>query len=139
MPGDINFKITGAREMEKLLLQLGPRVANKVGQKAVNAGARVIAKEAKNLVPVRTGALRKGITVIVGKARKMSERVAIVTVKGTAGWRAHLTEYGADGSPKKPFLRPALDKRAGEALNKMGEVLAEGIEREAAAMAKPSK
>ena len=50
---------TGGKELERALRDLGNVVASRLGSNSVRAGARVIAASAKQLVPVRTGALRQ--------------------------------------------------------------------------------
>jgi HK97 gp10 family phage protein len=112
----IKFEITGAKEMEAALKQLGVAVANKLGMSAVEAGARVIAKEAKRLAPVHTGrlvrqGLRKGEERAPGTFKKSigfvpdnkgkpagtrSVKIGAVTSKdGEAHGRlSHLLEFG---------------------------------------------
>lgn len=134
----IEFTIDGAAEMERLLKDLGPVVASSVGDKAVLAGAKPIVDEAKRLVPVRTGALQKSIKAQVERRRKADdERVALIGFERPTSAIAHLVEFGTVHSAAHPFMRPAMDAKAGEALEEMGRVLGEGIEREAVKMAKP--
>lgn len=137
MVGTINFDIKGAAEMERLLKELGPRVASRVGDQALRAATKPIIAEAKRLVPVRTGKLRDSIISRVERKRKDdSERVVLIGFKPPASRRAHLTEFGTSKSAAKPFMRPALDAKAGEALNEMGRVMARGLTREAEKMAR---
>lgn len=136
MVGEFTFKIEGARELEKLLKELGSQLASKVGDQAVRAAARIVADEARRLVPVRTGDLRDSIAVKIERRSKgADERVAIVGQKRPGSSLAHLTEFGTSKAPAQPFMRPALDAKADEALNEMGKVLGRGIEREAQRLA----
>lgn len=138
----ITTRIEGAAEMERLLKELGPEVANKVGRQAVRAGARAIAEEAKRLVPVDTGALRDSIVVKTlgeGEGFREAKVQAVIGFEKPASRRAHLTEFGTARAAARPFLRPAMDSKAGEALDEMGRVLAKGITREAEKMARPGK
>lgn len=132
------FSIKGAKEMEALLKVLGPNVARRVGQQAALAGAKVIAAEAKRLVPVRTGELQASIVAVADKENdKWQERVgAVIGFLKPASWRAHFTEFGTSNSAAHPFVRPAMDARAGDALDAMGKVMAKGIDREATKLAK---
>jgi HK97 gp10 family phage protein len=133
-----DFSIRGAKEMERLLKELGPNLAAKVGDQALRAGAKPIIEEAKRLVPVKSGALRDSITVATERKRNAdNQRMVLIGFKKPHSRRAHLTEFGTVHSVAKPFMRPALDGKAGEALNEMGRVLAKGIEREAKKLAKP--
>lgn len=136
MAGRIDFKLEGAKEMERLLRELGPRVAGRVGQRAVRAGAAPIVAEAKRLVPVRTGALRDAITSAPGRRRGQDERVMLIGIAPPTSRRAHLTEFGTIHSAAHPFLRPALDSQVAAALEAMGRELASGLTREAEKLAK---
>jgi HK97 gp10 family phage protein len=137
MVGKVEFTIKGAKEMEALLKKLGPVLASKIGDQALRAGAKVIVAEAKRLVPVRTGALRDSITIMVRKPRNDKQRIVLMGFKRTASWRAHFVEFGTSHSAAKPFMRPAMDSKVGEALEEMGKVMARGLAREAAKLAKP--
>lgn len=137
MPGTVKFDIQGAREMERLLKELGPRTAAKVGDQAVRAGLKPILREAQRLVPVRSGDLRDAMVIRTEKRRRADdERVAVLAFKSPTSRRAHLTEFGTRHAPAKPFVRPAMDSKAGEALDEMGKVLGRGITREAEKLAK---
>jgi HK97 gp10 family phage protein len=137
MVGRIDFDIKGADEMERLLKELGPKVAARVGDQALRAGARPIVAEAKRLVHKRTGELRKSITARIERKRKDDdERVVLIGFKAPASRRAHLEEFGTAHSRAHPFMRPAMDSKAGEALDEIGRVMAKGITREAAKLAK---
>ena len=134
----VDFDIKGAAEMERLLKELGPQVASKVGDQSLRAAAKPIVAEAKRLVHVRTGKLRDSITAVVERKRKgANERVVLIGFKPPVSRRAHLEEFGTSKQAAHPFMRPALDAKAGEALNEMGRVMAKGITREAEKLAKP--
>lgn len=135
MPGIINIELLGADEMERVLTELGS-VATRIGDNAVRAGMKVIATEAKRLVPRDTGALGDSITVVIDRGSEDGERVALLGFERPHSARAHLTEYGTSRSRAQPFVRPALDSKANEALEKMGASLARGINREAKKLAK---
>ena len=96
--------------------------------------------EAKRLVPVRTGALKRSITTAVERRRKgQAERVVVIGFKKPHSRRAHLEEFGTRHSAAHPFMRPALDTKANEALSEMGDELAKGIADEAAKLARPAR
>lgn len=129
MVGKVTFEIQGAKEMEALLKDLGPKVATRLGDKALRAAARPIIKEAKRLVPVRTGQLKRSIVAAKGN-NKQTEREVLIGFKPPVSRRAHFTEFGTSHSAAHPFIRPAMDARAQDALNAMVDALATGIERE---------
>ncbi len=134
-----DYEIKGALEMERLLKELGPQLAVKVADEALRAGARVVVEEAKRLVPVDTGALRDSIVAQVQRKGSDEEREILIGFKVPHSRRAHLTEFGTAHSAAKPFMRPAMDAKASEALEEIGGVLAKGITREAEKLAKPGK
>lgn len=135
----IDMDIRGAKEMERLLKILGPNTARKVAAKALRAGAKPIVQEAKRLVPEASGDLKKSIIAKMEKDRYSAgdERVIFVGFAKPTSRRAHLTEFGTVHHAAQPFLRPALDNTAMEALDEMGRVTGEGITKEATLLAKP--
>lgn len=137
MTGEVTFQIKGAAEMEALLKELGPQIANKVGDQSLRAAAKVIVEEAKRLVPVLSGELRDAIRARVQRPRSENTRVLLIGFERPTSARAHLTEFGTAHSAAKPFMRPAMDAKASAALDEMGKVLARGITREAKKLAKP--
>jgi HK97 gp10 family phage protein len=142
MPGPIDFDIQGAAEMERLLKELGPRAAVNAGRPALVAGARPIVEEAKRRVRVKSGELRDAVTIDTSSRRQALAAavggeigISIGFTKPTSR-RAHLEEFGTAHSAANPFMRGAMEAKAGEALDAMGHTLQKGIEREAAKLAK---
>lgn len=131
------FDIQGAAEVERILKELAPEVASRIGDAGLRAGAKVIATEAKRLVPVDTGKLRDSIAVQVEKKRRDDdERLVVVGFKRPSSAIAHLVEFGTVKMAARPFMRPAADAKADEALNAIGRVMAAGTTREAAKAAR---
>jgi len=134
-----NVHIKGGAELNKFLQQLPVKIEQSVLRGALRAGANVVMAEAKANVPVDSGQLRDGLKV------STSSRRGRVTAKVKAtGKHAHIApwlEYGTaahkitakgkgmffgglfvkgvqhPGSRPKPFMRPALDGRAQEAVS----------------------
>jgi len=133
MPGAVTFQIKGAKELEATLKDMGPKVATRLGAKAVAAAAKPVVLEAKRLVHRRTGDLRKSIIAVKERA-KGGEYAATQTVligfRPPVSRRAHLEEYGTKNYSAHPFMRPALDSKAGDALRAIQETLATGILRD---------
>ena len=126
-------EIKGAAEMARVLRALPGKIGDRLLANAVRAGGRVILKEAKRRVPVKTGRLRDSLVV---KKDRTRPGVVVVHVGATyAARHAHLVEFGTVHSAARPFLRPAFDETAGEALAKIGDTLGRGIERAAAKLA----
>lgn len=145
MASNVDFKLKGAEELNAALKELGPTVATKLRTPALRAGAAPVVKEAKRLVPVRSGALKKSITVrtirnvsfVPGKGLRTAgpSRVVIGFLR-PASRHAHLVEFGTSKMAAEPFMRPALASQAAAAFKAMAESLARGIAREAAKLAK---
>lgn len=135
MVGRVDFTIRGAKELEKTLKELGPQIASRLGDRALRAGAKPIVKEAKRLTPRRTGNLRKSIKAVKARERGgayAATRTVLIGFKKPHSRRAHLTEFGfvhRNGKhvAARPFIRPALDATAGEALRAMIEDMSRGI------------
>jgi HK97 gp10 family phage protein len=124
------LKMTGGPELEVALKELGGKTAGRLGTNAVRAGARVIVNAAKAKVPVRTGALKKSLrTFDELSQRGGTERTAYA---GTRLFYGYLVEFGTSRAPARSFLRAAGDDAAQDAIDKMKENLAAGIERETA-------
>lgn len=156
MTGDIiKIEIKGAKEMERLLRELGSRAAAKIGVQALRAGAKPIIGAAKQALQdvSKTGNLANSIDVKILKPKKNGEfinaaigpiwkKIPDPTRAGgfdNPGRRAHLTEFGTSHSAAHPFMRPAVDTQHQQAIDEMGRVLGKGIEREALKLAKPGK
>lgn len=63
MPGGIEIKVSGLKEINKALHQLPIKLGKKVVVSALREGAKIIQKEARSLAPRRTGRLRRAIKV----------------------------------------------------------------------------
>ncbi len=150
-----NTFVIGAKEIENLLKKLPENVAKNVTLGSLRQGAAIIAKEARarvrNSPSVDTGMLAKSITTRTRKARsdvKSSPKVvgvrqikARLVRKGKRKAQfvnpnryAHLVEFGSENMAAEPFMRPALDNKGREAIAKIMEALAKGVEREARKM-----
>jgi HK97 gp10 family phage protein len=134
-----DVKVKGLADLNKFLQQLPAKVEQSVLRGALRAGANVVMAEAKANVPVASGQLRDGLKI------STSSRRGRVTAKVKAtGKHAHIApwlEYGTaahkitakkgkglffgglfvkgvqhPGSRPKPFMRPALDGRAQDAV-----------------------
>lgn len=137
-PIDIRFgiKVKGLKELSAFLDQFPMKLKTNVMRGALRAGMKPIRDEARRLVPVDSGELREGLKVSVRAKGNMV--TASLKVKGPhrhlaywyefTGARAHRLPgplvidghvvAGADhpGVKPHPFLRPALDGRAQDAI-----------------------
>jgi HK97 gp10 family phage protein len=168
----IDFNLKGADAFDEMLKQLPPRVASRVANNALRAGARVMNNEAKRLVPVKTGELKASLKVRTRRPKNPAIKAVSFGVRGKEGPLAHLIEFGTSPHPifsnqgplsldhngqpvvnkegratyvldkvqhpgfsPKPFIRPAGDSMASQAVDQIGKTLGTGIEREAAKLA----
>lgn len=155
-----DIKLKGGKKLAATLKLLDLKTERKFGMQALRAGARVIIKDARKRVPVKTGLLRRrGFITKAAKGR----RNEIVLTLGTRGgknapWYAHLIEFGTKprtikarkavlvnpesgqvfgktvehpGTRAKPFFRPALDENKTEVLEAIGKKLFDLLEKEA--------
>lgn len=133
------FKLLGAKELEKVLHELGPAVANKVGGQALRAMAKPIIEQAQRTVAVGDSGpphIRDNIRVSVpNKVKEDGSRTGFIGFHRDVSWRVHFLEFGTRHSAAKPFIRPALDEKADEAFQAMGRALARGMAREARKLA----
>ena len=111
-----------ALRSDLMALRNGPM--RSILRKALLAGARVVRDEARKLVPVRYGYLRRSIVANVSR-KSMVARVMVdpkAEYIGPDGKMnvpsayAHLVEFGTRKSKGHPFMRPALDTARGDAM-----------------------
>ncbi len=162
----VKLDMKGMAELDAMLQELPKAVANKLGDAALRAGGRVVAAEARLKAPKRlkkkitvggTGEPPPNSTTrVVGVGLRKSEhsRLAHLVEFGTAAHRitpkrqgkllvfevggrtVFTTHVDHPGASARPFLRPAGDVKAQEAIDKVGENLGQGIEREARKLGK---
>lgn len=107
-------QVLGTDELEKVLSQFAPRIANNLMRATVHGVASEITKKAKIRVPVRTGNLKRSLKT---KRRRSKPGQPVADVVAESGknvkndgfyWR--FVEYGTQtGLPERPFMRPARD------------------------------
>lgn len=132
----LTFKIEGMDALDKAVRKLPKNVQKRVLKGALRAGGRVIAKDAKQRVPVNTGTLKKSIKVVAGKSKQNGALVFVTTSKGGGAkydaFYSHMIEFGTSKMPARPFLRPAFDTTQQETIKAIGDALEKGILKEAA-------
>lgn len=118
----------------KALRNLPQNIQNNVMTGAVRAGAKTIADEAKELVPIDTGDLKKSIKPKKRRAKRYQTKFTISPVrgKGMAGWRAHFVEFGTSKQSAQPFMRPAYENNDDKAIKAIGEYIHKRIPEEVA-------
>jgi HK97 gp10 family phage protein len=124
----MNIEAKGFAELDRLLQRLPDEVAREHLTDAVEAGANFIKVEAARRAPRDEGDLAASITVHMTKQRNTGgdPRAEI----GPSKKEQHVgrfQEFGTAHHAAHPFLRPALDSRAQDALNVTADVLRERL------------
>lgn len=142
--GSKQFGMDGMSEVQKALKQLPEKLQDRALKNAMAAGMRVIRDEAKRLVPVGPGPTHLKDMIVVsrtvqrgGKRRTLKGEV-VLGIRDEGRYYAHLVELGASHMDPQPFMRPALDNKAKEALRVVGPKLGKEIEKQAGKLGKMS-
>lgn len=138
--------VKGFDELDRYLEQLPVKLQKNIMRGAMRAGGVVVANEAKATVSVASGLLRDGIKVSTGAKGTVVH--AKVKVTGKHAFLARWVEYGTaahyilpknakviffggifaekiqhPGASARPFMRPALDRKAMEAVMAVGQTI----------------
>lgn len=143
--------IKGGKELDKLLQRLPVEVETKILRNGLAAGAAVIRDEARALAPIKSGRLRRAIKTSRNTNKNEGMVIAKVKLDRRYAFIGRFIEYGVaahqifvrdgkkglvidgvnvgkqvwhPGHAPRPFLRPALDARAGDAVKAVAEYLA---------------
>lgn len=82
--------------------------------------AKSVARTARNLAPVKSGALKRSI---IAKKSKFKGGGAIIKAGGGDEYYASFIEFGRKNAAAHPFLRPALEKNRARAIRKIKKAL----------------
>lgn len=137
-------KLQGVEELKRVFAQLPGRCRRNVLRVGVRAGAKVVIKAIVARAPVdpggpnrpKFGHLRDNIKIKAVRGNSADVARFVVTT-GSAFW-GNFLEFGTRFIKARPFMRPALDESAGEALEAMVKAISTGIEKEAAIIASPT-
>jgi HK97 gp10 family phage protein len=126
----LTVKITGEKELDRILSNLPKAFTDKVLVSAFKKAADPVVKAAKARVPVGNkphmrysggrvvatyypGNLQKSIGAMQVKDKKGNKAVLVKPRRGAKwkndGYYAHLVEFGTSNSPAQPYMRPAFD------------------------------
>jgi HK97 gp10 family phage protein len=101
------LKIKGFDELEKKMERLSKALPNRTQRKIESSGAEILLREMEALIPVRTGALREDLDIVVNAGS------VTVGPSGQTAFRAHFLEFGTVNHAAQPFIRPAFDNTEG--------------------------
>ncbi len=155
---ETQITLTGFQQLDEALKQFPVKLQKNILSHAVKQGAKVIQRAAIAMAPVgKTGKLRRAIKVGIGKKRKNLYSVTyLVGLNKKMAWYGRLVEMGAGAHVikikrkqtltigdqaigteinhpgvvnRKPFMRPAIDNYADQAIAAMKNDLIQGIEK----------
>lgn len=135
MPEGFSVQITGLKELEKKMIELGPKIGRKALKGALVAGASVIRQEARTLAPVKTGRLRRAMYIkTMSKPNPFKENVIFGVRHGRKMSKRDLDayywtfqEFGTKFIKRLSFIEVAFQKAKNKALEKFGSALANKI------------
>ena len=134
-----SFNMSGLKDAQQVLRQLGPTIQRTVVPKATRTAATVIAQEVRRQAPVRTGQLRRLIRTRRATQRGLTvaqRRLNIVVRAGDVvylvypdqdAFYALFLEYGTVKAPARPFMRPAFDRSVRDAVTRFQERVISGV------------
>lgn len=149
--------VTGLKELQEFLSALPVKMERNILRSALRAGANVVKAEAQQQLAshgnVKTGELSRGLKV--STRAKGGKVTATLRARGKHSHIAHWIEFGTaahiiagkkgkmltfagrtfkainhPGIKAKPFMRPALDGKAGAALVAVGEAIKKRLTKE---------
>ena len=156
---EIKISLLGLKELEKGLLELPEKLRKEAVYSALRQASDIVKKDAQDRIPVRVkefestekskychppGTLKsKGLSSYPSKLFNKYVIEYVIATNKKYGWyglwveRGHLRVAKKTGRPgrvigwvnAKPFLRPALQSKAAEAIDKMASVIKEWIGR----------
>lgn len=117
--------IAGFRELESDFILLSKSEQRKLSKKAVRAGAVVFRDAVRAIAPIRTGRLKKSISVDTSRgavAGVKFKKIRAITKSGvknkqTLPFYWWMIENGTSKMPARPFVRPAFDANVKKAEN----------------------
>lgn len=110
MARGVKVRVDGLREVDAALGELGKATGRNVMRRVALARLEPMAEEMRRLVPVDSGDLKDGIAVTTKNPRRNRKRSEVEAHAGPGRHpQAHLREFGGDGNPPKPYVRPAWD------------------------------
>lgn len=145
---DVTISVNGLAELQKFLDQLPAKIERNIMRGALRAGAKVIEKEAKTNIHSISGELRDSLKIRTG-----SRRGTVTATIRSRLFYARFVEYGTrphritsetalafgktltrsvdhPGAQPHPFMRPALDSRAQDAIVAAAEYIKKRLTKE---------
>jgi len=126
-----SVNVTGLKELEKKLVELGPKIGRQALKGALVAGAAVIKKQAQLNAPVKTGRLCKAMYIKkMSKPNPFKENVIFgvrhgkkMSKRGLDAYYWSFLEFGTKFINKMSFVQRAFESSKGRALERIKQVL----------------
>lgn len=130
----ISLKFEGGADLAKAFDQLPPARARSILRRALEEGAQPIADYAGSIAPRRPGLPDIADKIVVGPGRSEGGEPSVAVGPERPYHYGLPLELGTYKMPAEPFMRPALDAKAEEALAIVGsaawrELAGRGISR----------
>jgi HK97 gp10 family phage protein len=117
--------LEGAEALNNALRSVGHTAGGLTLRKAAEAGAKVIAKEAKATAPRDSGDLAENITTKVG--RLQGGRAQFNVGPGRRQFYGRMLELGTSRMAAQPWLRPAFERSQAEAVAAVEQTLRDAL------------
>lgn len=125
---DFDIHITGLSELETALLELSDKAARRALRKGMRRGAIVVRNDARNRVRIARGKLRRSIRVRERSDDQGWMRFAVEVPR--SAFYGKFGEYGTSQMAAWPFMRPAAESKAEEAVGTMRDAIGEAVAEE---------
>ncbi len=139
-------KIEGLKELDQALGELPKATGKNVLRRVIREAAEPMARLARANAPVDEGHLRESIDVSTRLSRRQagmhkrmfaSDRSSVEMFVGPGTHpQGHLREFGGDGNPPHPFVRPAWDAEKRPTLDRIANSLWMEIDKAAQRLAR---
>jgi len=135
MLNDGYVQVVGLKELEKKMIELGPKIGRQALKSALVAAAQEVKKEAQRLAPARTGRLRRAMYIKrMSKPNPFSENVIFGVRHGRKMSKRDLDayywtflEFGTKFMSKLAFIQSGFQLGQGRALERFKKVLEDKI------------
>lgn len=123
---DLDLNVSGLGDLERKLTELGGPGAKRSLSKGLRQGTNVVLAEARRRVRKKTGATAKAT-----KTKSEGQQGQDIVYSVVSNKVGRLLENGTSKMPAYPFLRPAAENKAREAVEVARDVTLAAIEAEA--------
>lgn len=130
-------RVDGLRQIDQALGELGKTTGRNVLRRVGMARMEPLAEAMRSRAPINAGDLKESIAVSTRNPRKNRKQSTVEVHAGPGRHpQAHLREFGGDGNPPEPYVRPAWDGGKDELLSGIADDLWSEISKAAARQAK---